>query len=410
MSRARSSHSHNPFDSDDEPSSPPVKVSSRAYTNPFDDDARVSNPQNPKHSGVSDAKNPFDDDDRHLPPSLKPQRRSSEPKSFFDDDATPQADLPRQEDGRERSRNQFKERVAASGNAAVKKGQRIRDAGASQAAKLVEGVKESTQNAFKSSTGHGNPRGGRGNPRNSNGGPLARDELLGGGSYGDGSRVRYDDRQFQKQDLEYKSMQELEGYALQKSEETTSTVQNCLKVAEDIKGDATRTLLSLHEQGEQIRKTHEVAIDIDQNLSTGEKLLGSLGGMFSKTWKPKKSRPVTGPAVSRNDSFKRRGHHLEQRVALGLNRSNSKGRTNRAPLNSNGQQITQEKLEMEKAKQDDALSDLSNVLDELKGMGIDMGLEISSQNVALDELQTDVTTLNDRVQGANHRARRLLGK
>lgn len=31
----------------------------------------------------------------------------------------------------------------------------------------------------------------------------------------------------------------------------------------------------------------------------GEKLLGSLGGMFSKTWKPKKTRPIMGPVLAR---------------------------------------------------------------------------------------------------------------
>lgn len=29
----------------------------------------------------------------------------------------------------------------------------------------------------------------------------------------------------------------------------------------------------------------------------GEKLLGSLGGIFSKTWKPKKTRQITGPVI-----------------------------------------------------------------------------------------------------------------
>ena len=32
----------------------------------------------------------------------------------------------------------------------------------------------------------------------------------------------------------------------------------------------------------------------------GETLLGSLGGIFSRTWKPKKSRPITGPAISKS--------------------------------------------------------------------------------------------------------------
>lgn len=31
----------------------------------------------------------------------------------------------------------------------------------------------------------------------------------------------------------------------------------------------------------------------------GEKLLGSLGGVFSKTWKPKKGRKITGPMIGR---------------------------------------------------------------------------------------------------------------
>lgn len=35
------------------------------------------------------------------------------------------------------------------------------------------------------------------------------------------------------------------------------------------------------------------------NWIQGEKLLGSLGGIFSKTWKPKKTRSVTGPVITK---------------------------------------------------------------------------------------------------------------
>ncbi|GJN08669.1 hypothetical protein PR202_ga26618 [Eleusine coracana subsp. coracana] len=64
----------------------------------------------------------------------------------------------------------------------------------------------------------------------------------------------------------------------------------------------------------------------------------------------------------------------------------------------------------EKAKQDDALSDLSNMLGQLKGMALDMGTEIERQNKALDTFSDDVDELNFRVKGANQRGRRLLGK
>eukprot|EP00250_Pteridium_aquilinum_P016265 c23032_g1_i3 orf=241-1317(-) len=357
------SHSRNPFDSDDESGSP-VKSSAKAAINPFDDALQ-------------------------------------------------------QPESRQGSRNQFKARVSASGDAALKKVQKIKDAGSSQASKIVNGgvsqmhkMKESSYGALKSNNAHSNPLKGSVDSRNGHGDPQLRDELFEGTAAAKATRVRYDDSQFQQQDLEYKSVEDLEGYAVQKSEETTVRVHNALRVAEEIKGDATRTLLTLHEQGDQIRRTHNVAVDIDHNLSAGEKLLGSLGGIFSKTWKPKKGRPISGPALSKNDSFKRRGHHLEQRVALGLNRSNSKGRANRAPLTATNRQqnTTYDKLEMEKAKQDDALETLSNVLSDLKIMGQDMGHEIASQNDAIDGVQTDVETLGDRVVGANRRAQRLLGR
>lgn len=103
-------------------------------------------------------------------------------------------------------------------------------------------------------------------------------------------------------------------------------------------------------------------------------------------------------------------------------------------------------LQVENAKQDDAFSDLSNILGELKGMALGMGSEIDRfvfslclsecmymymymymyhqqlilmlamlsmkfrQNKALDPLQDDVEELNFRVKGVNQRTRRLLGK
>lgn len=65
---------------------------------------------------------------------------------------------------------------------------------------------------------------------------------------------------------------------------------------------------------------------------------------------------------------------------------------------------------MEKAKQDDGLSDLSDILGELKNMAVDMGSEIEKQNKGLDHLDDDVEELNFRVKQSNQRGRRLLGK
>ncbi|CAN1296617.1 SNAP25 homologous protein SNAP33 [Linum perenne] len=207
--------------------------------------------------------------------------------------------------------------------------------------------------------------------------------------------------------IENQSVQELEDYAVYKAEETTKAVNGCLKIAEDIREDATKTLITLHHQGEQITKSHNVAVELENDLSRGERLLGSLGGMFSRTWKPKKTRSVTGPVITRDDSH-RRGNHLQQREKLGLNTASKAGSNSRAlptePTNA------YQKVEIEKAKQDDAFSDLSDLLGELKDMAVDMGTEIDKQTKALDHYQDDVDVLDFRIKGANQRTRRLLGK
>lgn len=207
--------------------------------------------------------------------------------------------------------------------------------------------------------------------------------------------------------LENQSVQELEDYAAYKAEETTKSVNNCLKIAEDMREDATKTLVLLHHQGEQITRTHTVAAEIDYDLSRGEKLLGSLGGIFSKTWKPKKTRQITGPVIVADD-VQRKVAHIEQREKLGL-APVPKPRSKAQTLHPEPTDAYQ-KVEIEKAKQDDALSDLSNLLGELKGMAIDMGTEIERHKDALEHTYDDVDELNYRVRGANERGRRLLGK
>ncbi|PON79648.1 Target SNARE coiled-coil domain containing protein [Parasponia andersonii] len=209
--------------------------------------------------------------------------------------------------------------------------------------------------------------------------------------------------------LENQSVQELENYAVYKAEETTKTVNNCLKIAEDIRQDATRTLDMLNHQGEQITRTHMMAVDIDKDLSRGEKLLNNLGGMFSKPWKPKKTREIAGPLITADNPSRRSENNLEQRQKLGLApvpKGRSATRTPPPPETTGALQ----KVEVEKEKQDDALSDLSNILGDLKNMAADMGSELDRQNKALDHLSDDVDELNSRVKGANQRARRLIGK
>ncbi|KVI06409.1 Target SNARE coiled-coil domain-containing protein [Cynara cardunculus var. scolymus] len=202
------------------------------------------------------------------------------------------------------------------------------------------------------------------------------------------SRNKYKNDFVDSGGIENQSTQELEHYAAYKAEETTKTVNSALKIAEDIREGATNTMIALHQQGEQINRTHMAAADIEQDLGRGEKLLGSLGGIFSRTWKPKKGQTIKGPT-----------HIREERATIW-----SKGKNWALQL----PRIRDPHYE--KGKQDDGLSDLSDILGELKEMAVDMGSEIERQNKALNPLQDDIEEINFRVKGANQRTRRLLGK
>ncbi|KAI3730717.1 hypothetical protein L1987_61892 [Smallanthus sonchifolius] len=211
-----------------------------------------------------------------------------------------------------------------------------------------------------------------------------------------------------KADLDNMSTQELEGYAVDQAEETTKSVNNCLKIAEDIREDANKTLDTLHAQGEQIHRTHEKAADMDKDLSKGEKILGNLGGMFSMTWKPKKGNEIKGPEAKDEGKAGKKASKKD-REKLGLEQPQKGKKVSKAAASAEPKNAMQ-KVDLEKEKQDDALDDLSSVLGDLKGMASDMGTELDKQNKALDNFSEDVDELNSRVKGANQRARKLIAK
>ncbi|PWA67576.1 soluble N-ethylmaleimide-sensitive factor adaptor protein 30 [Artemisia annua] len=147
-----------------------------------------------------------------------------------------------------------------------------------------------------------------------------------------------------------------------------------------------------NQDGEQITRTHMTAADIEQDLSRSERLLGSLGGIFSRTWKPKKGRAITGhEKLGLTTTSTTKGPHHSRTPP---------------PEPTNAMQ----KVEYEKTKQEDALSDLSNILGELQEMAVNMGSVIDVHKEALNPLDDDVEELNNRLNGANQRTRGLLGK
>jgi hypothetical protein len=63
-------------------------------------------------------------------------------------------------------------------------------------------------------------------------------------------------------------------------QDVSQNIRECVKVAEESTGIAATTMETLHDQGIQIRRSHLAAVRVEEELTTSEKLLGSLGGTF----------------------------------------------------------------------------------------------------------------------------------
>jgi hypothetical protein len=59
-------------------------------------------------------------------------------------------------------------------------------------------------------------------------------------------------------------VQDLEVYVAYKAEVTMQRVDKCLRVIEETRETASRTLVTVRQQGQQSRHTHAMALDIDQ--------------------------------------------------------------------------------------------------------------------------------------------------
>eukprot|EP00271_Cylindrocystis_brebissonii_P010761 TRINITY_DN27121_c0_g1_i1.p1 TRINITY_DN27121_c0_g1~~TRINITY_DN27121_c0_g1_i1.p1 ORF type:complete len:284 (+),score=78.31 TRINITY_DN27121_c0_g1_i1:553-1404(+) len=202
--------------------------------------------------------------------------------------------------------------------------------------------------------------------------------------------------------LARQEQKELEYLAVKKSKEVTSDLRNALKISEDTVGIGAQTLVTLKEQGDQIARTHEKVVTVDQELKKGEKLMGQLGPIFSFGWKPKKGKKITGPSYAEDNEGNSGDPSARGQLTGGMSSR---------PARERGQTGTyMDDVEAERADQDDLLDDVSKNLDAMKSMALAMGNEMKKQDKALDDLTTDVGELQKRQDDVNKRGRRLLGK
>ncbi|CAM6114025.1 unnamed protein product [Calypogeia fissa] len=212
-------------------------------------------------------------------------------------------------------------------------------------------------------------------------------------------------------EMETRSVDQLESYAVIRSQDVSQNIRDCVKVAEETTGIASATMEMLHEQGGQIRRSHLAAVRVEEDLTVSEKLLGSLGGLFSRRWKPKKGEKIKGPQIAL-DPFKKKNAEATRRALYSKEDfdDEDKQRARERANKFEGLSATDVQLEMEKEHQDEALEGLGDIVSKLKDMTYVMNEEVEKQTAAIGGMENDVVTINDRVKQSYNRTRYLVGR
>lgn len=246
----RVAKSSNPFDDeDDSPAKPPSKhVAKGNKIRPSSSGGSHSNPS----SGSHDASNPFSDD---YEVTSKPKTRGDsilDDGSLFADEETPSG-KPAKE--RKSSTRAFAAKI-------VEGGARMKDSASSS----LSNVKLPSLSSSSAPRGHAADektefrRLGKAKPQQQS------KELFGEPEPGYISTQHTYFSQSDQGRFQSQTVEELEQYAVTKSQDTTSSIKNAIRIAEDTKSIATTTLETLHTQGDQIRRTHETAVRVDEEL------------------------------------------------------------------------------------------------------------------------------------------------
>ncbi|CAC5387394.1 unnamed protein product [Mytilus coruscus] len=198
---------------------------------------------------------------------------------------------------------------------------------------------------------------------------------------------------------------ELENLQMQanaKTDESLDSTRRMLQMCEESQDVGIKTIVMLDAQGEQLDRIEEGMDQINQDMKDAEKNLEGMekccglcvlpwkrmknfekGGAYDKTWKASEDGKVNtdGPRVM-----------VDERNGAG----------------PQGGFITKITNDAREEEMENNLTEVSGMLGNLRNMAIDMGSEITSQNNQLDRISNKATSLNDRVDVANTRAKKIL--
>ncbi|XP_054828729.1 synaptosomal-associated protein 23 [Eublepharis macularius] len=202
------------------------------------------------------------------------------------------------------------------------------------------------------------------------------------------------------------SSEEIQLRAHQVTDESLESTRRILGMAIESQDTGIKTITMLDEQGEQLNRIEEGMDQINKDMREAEKNLTELNkccGLCvcpcnrTRNFESSKSYKTTwGDSVENSD------HVVSKQPArvVDYQQQNSGG-----PSGGYIARITNDAREDE---MEENLTQVGNILGNLKHMAMDMGNEIDSQNKQIDRINEKAETNKDRIEQANVKAKKLI--
>ncbi|XP_061467280.1 synaptosomal-associated protein 23 [Rhineura floridana] len=203
------------------------------------------------------------------------------------------------------------------------------------------------------------------------------------------------------------SQEEIQLRAHQVTDESLESTRRILGLAIESQDTGIKTITMLDEQGEQLNRIEEGMDQINKDMREAEKNLTELNkccGLCvcpcnrTKNFESSKTYKTTWSDGIENST----DHVVSKQPGRVVNyQQQTSGGTTGGYIG----RITNDAREDE---MEENLSQVGNILGNLKNMALDMGSEIDSQNKQIDRINEKAETNKDRIEQANVKAKKLI--
>jgi len=198
-----------------------------------------------------------------------------------------------------------------------------------------------------------------------------------------------------------------------KASQNSDRIRQMVREVDQTRNMAGETLEVLDQQTDQIKRMHGEYDKTEQNLNMADRTIRGMESMWGsmKNWMSKSAAASARPPSAGAAEAARL-----DRAAAARNGSAAAGGDRSVPARGEAQKSKtygddwKGRLTKLEDQQDEDLDDLSRMVNDLKGMGKDMGYTIESQNKSLDRLSDRTDVIGNRLANSDKKMRGMLGK